>query len=304
MVSLRVFYWFTATITTTKNKALLDILFSRIAFPRLIGGDSTRSLLQSVVDVKQFAKDLYWEAFEDYVGVFVQKLRRKKYFSFNLDSIPEHKVEKFSHLFEYSSVYDFHLADQLVAETPLRMTVVLPPDCRCYGCKRDLGGAEAQYQNQFPSPALANLVPSQTFQVKHPEMPVLHQKISRSFFLASCGDRPDCVAKVTAAQLKFESYEAELLIDFLSHSWLCNGCLRYSMKTHRCSKCKSVLYCSQLCLEKDWKNHKFSCQVLDDAETEVRSSRRLNAEGRARHERQAEFILGRLDPFLFMFVDS
>ena len=85
-----------------------------------------------------------------------------------------------------------------------RLVVVLPPDCRCCGCQRALGGEAAQYQNQFPSPAMANLVPGQTFQVKHPELAVLHQKVSNSFFLVSCGDRPDCIAAATTAQLKLD----------------------------------------------------------------------------------------------------
>ena len=142
------------------------------------------------------------------------------------------------------------------------------------------------------------------FLIEWPEKAVLHQKVSDSFFLASCGDRADCIAAAIAAQLKLESCEAELIIELLSHSWLCNGWLRYSMKTRRCSKCKSVLYCSQHCLETDWASHQFSSPVLVDAKTEVVSSRRLKAEGRARHERHGEFILSRMDPFLFRFVES
>ena len=119
----------------------------------------------------------------------------ENYDSLNLDSIPEHKVEKFSLLFEKSDVELPKLTTD-ERERPLRLVVVLPPDCRCCGCQRALGGEAAQYQNQFPSPAMANLVPGQTFQVKHPEL--------NSFSLVSCGDRPDCIAAATTAQLKLD----------------------------------------------------------------------------------------------------
>ena len=156
LLELRVFYWFLATITTTKNKALLDILFSQFTLPRFIGGDSSRSLLQSIVDVKQFAKSPSWEAFEEYTGVFLQRLRRRKYFCFNLDSIPEHKVDKFSALFENSSISDVPGPDLATAERkrPQRLSVVLPPDCRCYGCGRLLGGEERRPSTRISCPVL------------------------------------------------------------------------------------------------------------------------------------------------------
>lgn len=44
----------------------------------------------------------------------------------------------------------------------------------------------------------------------------------------------------------------------------CWGCRRLSGSCHRCSTCKSRLYCSKECQDKDWKIHKTICQDLKE----------------------------------------
>ena len=87
------------------------------------------------------------------------------------------------------------------------------------------------------------------------------------------------VAAASTAQLKLESCEAELILEFLS----CNGCLRYSMKTFKCSKCKK---CKCTAPSTAWKLTGLSCPVLKN---EV-PSRRLKTEGKALIKKKKNYI--------------
>ena len=42
----------------------------------------------------------------------------------------------------------------------------------------------------------------------------------------------------------------------------CDSCFHLSLKVHRCSSCKTKLYCSEKCQAEDWKVHKFCCEEL------------------------------------------
>ena len=100
-------------------------------------------------------------------------------------------------------------------------------------------------------------------------------------------------------QIEVNNAEASLFCNFLSHTRLCNGCLRYSMKTHKCGRCKSVVYCSQQCLEGDWPNHKFSCAVFAETQSSLRGSRRLTDTSKRIHEKLAISLIGRMDPYVY-----
>jgi len=50
----------------------------------------------------------------------------------------------------------------------------------------------------------------------------------------------------------------------------CWTCKLYSGKSHRCSTCKSRLYCSQECQNKDWKIHQTICNDLKESGTQVK----------------------------------
>jgi len=42
----------------------------------------------------------------------------------------------------------------------------------------------------------------------------------------------------------------------------CDSCFHLSLKVHRCSSCKTKVYCSAECQAEDWKVHKFCCEEL------------------------------------------
>ena len=54
--------------------------------------------------------------------------------------------------------------------------------------------------------------------------------------------------------------EASSLYKFLGDSQICHGCSQYSLKTHRCSRCRLTRYCSQDCFNITWRDHKVRCE--------------------------------------------
>ena len=60
----------------------------------------------------------------------------------------------------------------------------------------------------------------------------------------------------TGLRLKYEEKLRDL------QCWVCK---QFSGRSHRCSTCKSRLYCSQECLNSDWKVHKLICKELQES---------------------------------------
>ena len=59
--------------------------------------------------------------------------------------------------------------------------------------------------------------------------------------IVSCGDLQSyCSNQGIKIAEFYEFKEASTFVYFLQHSRLCQGCQRYSVNTHKCSKCLSV----------------------------------------------------------------
>ena len=282
----RALYWVCATVSSTKNKGVIENLFFMIIIPTIYGRKSEPTY-KVISELNEFGfGSLKWIAFVDYFGFFLQKLRLSKYQMFNLNSIPEKKKEKFSLLSDFSQGYFPEIPD-------LQHLEALPQEAFCCGCSRDLSGLEAQFQYQFSNCSPEHPGLSQVY-IRYPKKPISYDL----FCLYSCGDNKDCIQKAIQRQMDLKNQEANLIIDYLTHSLLCQGCLRYSMKTHKCSKCKSVVYCSQQCLDTDWTNHKFACGAFGRTQSNVRASRRLDDKGRETRRVYSMGLLSRLDPLL------
>ena len=137
--------------------------------------------------------------------------------------------------------------------------VALPPQTQCVGCGLHLSGREAQNQLQFPF--LPWLTSQPTLIVRFPASPLIHDNVG-SPWITTCGDKEKCLRTGVAKQLQRYSKETFSFMKFLSSSEQCNGCLRYSLRSHRCSLCLSVRYCSNECLAQDWPNHRFEISYI------------------------------------------
>ena len=89
---------------------------------------------------------------------------------------------------------------------------------------------------------------------------------------------------VVSRQMRRYEKDGSLLHEFLSHSLLCNGCIKYSNKTHKCSRCRAVVYCSQDCLNADWESHKTVCQAGAGSSSGFMDRRRLQTDLKTAHQ--------------------
>ena len=170
--------------------------------------------------------------------------------------------------------------------------VTLPPHTQCAGCGFQLSGREAQTQLQFPFLPWLSSPTQPTLIVRFPASPIIHDNVG-SPWITTCGDKEKCLRTGVAKQLQRYSKESLSLMKFLSSSEQCNGCLRYSVKTHKCSECLSVRYCSNDCLARDWSNHREPCQILRQTQTAV-----LGKKDRNKSEAASQAFLSKMDPYL------
>ena len=133
--------------------------------------------------------------------------------------------------------------------------------------------------------------------VRFPDKPIFYDNR-----LVSCGDREDCIRRVINMQMRRYEHQGRLLHEFLSHSVLCNGCIKYSNKTHKCSRCRAVVYCSQDCLNADWESHKTVCQAgaeMGGTSGVVMERRRLQGDLKASYQNHALSLIAWFDPLLY-----
>ena len=166
--------------------------------------------------------------------------------------------------------------------------ILLPPDTHCADCGVPLTGP-GQAQHQFPGVPWFSDEP-RMFIIRCPDRPIIHDSFGYPW-VVTCSER--CVS--VGLKKQFERYSAErtTLVKFLSSSEQCNGCLRYSLKTHRCSLCLSVRYCSNSCLARDWPNHRQPCQILRQSQTSVLGNKQRN-----KSQATSQAFLTKLDPYL------
>ena len=219
---------------------------------------------------------------------------------FLVDTIPKKKFEEFRRIMQYSnSSRDYQEANMRVRMPCMkcvngkRSLVSLPPGTECAGCGLHLGGREAQTQLQFPF--LPWLTSQPRLLVRSPASPIIHDNVG-SPWITTCGDKEKCLRTGVAKQLQRYSRESFSFIKFLSSSEQCNGCLRYSVKTHKCSECLSVRYCSNDCLARDWRNHREPCRILRLTQTSVLGNKQRN-----KSLATSQAILNKLDPYLHPF---
>ena len=246
----------------------------------------------------------YWEQFLASLGEFFKRLRRVKYSSLNLETISE--KERAGSLQSLLQLAELQTDRQLDFTLDFSFPLVtrLPADLTCLACQRSLGGETAQHQLQHPN--LAWLADTDYHKMDLVNLrlagrPVIHQKSEAGGeMVVTCGTRA-CISRGLEEQEENLRKEGRAVLEFLCQAQLCYGCLRHSLRTHRCSQCRAVRYCSNLCLQADWARHQPACRG------EVRESlgsRRLEGPEQHNHNLNCDLFLYRCDPLMYLTLGA
>ena len=304
---LRARYWSFCTQASGKNKQVADVKLAELAFALLMKSnylkeeeeEEPRNALIVLNNVfKGRSKSLIWEKFIHFTGKFYRMLRVMKYSIINLENLSDKKKEKYSELLKINKEELFFFEMELRAD-PLQVFCSLPDTAKCFGCQRRFGGRKAQDQIQFQcfSWFCSSEEDSGRFNhVRFPDKPIIYDNR-----LVSCGDREECLRRAVSMQMRRYEHIGSRLHEFLSHSLLCNGCIKYSNKTHKCSRCRAVVYCSQDCLNADWESHKTVCQAGAEvgSTSGVMERRRLQGDLKSAHQIHAMSLIAYFDPLLY-----
>ena len=202
-------------------------------------------------------KNAYWETFLTTMSDFFNKLRKCKYFVLNFDNIPKKKEENFYNTRIFCEMALKKLREKVKIvyprcsmEHPLfpKYLKTLPENTKCCMCETKIGGMKAQQQIQHrfhpwfsPTTYKPKDIPIRYERFKTWTFPMIHEQEIVNKPVVSCGGLEwYCSNQGIKISEFYEFKEASAFVFFLQHSRLCQGCQRYSVNTHKCSKCLSV----------------------------------------------------------------
>ena len=113
-----------------------------------------------------------------------------------------------------------------------------------------------------------------------------------------CCPSPSCVKTGLRLQREELKEETAAITAFLWSAQQCDGCLRWSLLTHKCSVCRGVRYCGPQCQRDNWRVHKLLCSHLAERGDCRLGSRRLTGEKKVRQERLGSKTLHHWDPVM------
>ena len=317
ILGIRANYWY--YVTSEKNRAMSQVLFAQKLHE--ISHDDTTDLLKVDTAFKKLkSKSVWWETFLFQLAAFYRRLRQTRYILLNTDSIPPKRKKEFSKFEELHRHALGNLSisvEMLLPFAPSKRPgdllpsffVVLSSGTRCSICSINIGGNKAQYQLQVPiDQNLWKVDPSHALEdimlIRYPQRPIIFD-MGKKGLLVTCGVKTSC--NIKALQVQLENYDriAKSNINFLFKSRRCQGCLQFTYESHRCSGCRAVRYCSQGCLEKDWKSHQDFCK--SDQKDEIRpeiNSRKLKPSDKKDYFEDCVNWLGKSDPIVQVIMSS
>ena len=261
---------------------MTELKFAVMALGRVSEEFQTRLLVYDGKVKACRARNEVWEALLFSAARFFQLLRGVKYKLINMESLKEKKKRRADYL-----VLKPHYENAL----GLRAIVVdqLQPGTRCVGCQTDLGGRDAQLPLTLTgswrvtdTPFLLRLVDTDSTKL-----------------VVTCGRKASCNSIGERLLQGNLNAEREALMRFLPDCKICHGCSRFSLETHRCSRCRRARYCSQDCLDRTWGEHKVRCRPFCRPGTsDLYGNKRLKGEERESHAADCLRLLGYLDPSL------
>lgn len=82
-------------------------------------------------------------------------------------------------------------------------------------------------------------------------------------------------------------------VEGLLEGFKCNKCQKQAYK--RCSKCKSVWYCSRECQVGDWPQHKEKCKRITKEFEEAQEKQKQNVEALVQQAEPKKVLIDELD---------
>ena len=247
-----------------------------------------------------------WETFLFHLSKLCKRLRMVKYKFINMESLKK-KMKKRSG--EYQALEPFYNNGQrLLAAVSVRLDqdgdwhvhhnrATLPAQTVCVGCQADLGGRKAQLLLSQP---LCNIWAEDFRLTRVAATPCVLEMSNMPRPIVTCGRKEACNLQAKDLYMKFLGKEQSALLPMLTDGRICSGCFKFSLKTHKCSRCMRVRYCCQACLNQDWKFHQVRCQEEDQAGASSQEllTKKLEGEDQKKHEEHCIKRLKIYDPFI------
>ena len=117
--------------------------------------------------------------------------------------------------------------------------------------------------------------------------------------IVTCGHQKACEDRAKDLYQQLLLKESRALMAVLPDTKICHGCSRYSMRTHRCSRCRVARYCSKDCLNQDWRQHRIRCRDFTRPGIEkLYATKKLGVEDRKTQSKDCFMQLCHYDPLL------
>jgi len=318
---IRANYWY--FVTNEKKRYMTQVIFVKRLLDimeKVFSHSDCNMFLKVDTGIRKFSPDnVWWETFLHHMGDFYRRIRWNHFQLYNV-SLPDNKrvsnFETFEEIQRHAisclqKPVEVLLPSELTSGSPLtkRFLVPLPQGAQCFSCEKDLSSMSAAWILQ--SPLLRKIFKQEgNYKTVLTEgCPVIFKEeictgtkeLDR--MLISCGDDKKCIDFVSEAHTAHFDTLARLTINWIFRTQTCYGYLKFCYESHRCSRCRSVRYCSKDCLLGDWKAHKEHCDEMAVEPDEVINIRKLEGVDRQNFFDNCDSYLCKVDPYFKFFSE-
>ena len=246
-----------------------------------------------------------WETFLFNLSKFCKRLRMVKYKFINMESLQK-KIKKRSGEFQALEPF-YNNGQRLLNNVAVKLNqdgdwdlhnnrATLPAQTFCVGCQTDLGGRKAQLLLSQP---LCDIWAEDFSLTRVAATPCVIEMANMPRPIITCGRFQACNKRAKDLYLRFLCDEMRAVLPMMLDGRICSGCSKYSLKTHKCSRCLKVRYCSQACLSQDWKYHQVRCEAEQaGASKQELLPKKLEGEEKKKHNEDRFQKLVFYDPYI------